>query len=167
MRTSVAIASAAALGAVSYAIYFDYQRRNSPEFRRRLRKSEKKYQQSIEKSKKKAFEESKGALKLAIITSLTEDPIRVSSAQEFEGFMMKELTEIDAYIREGGKRINEMVVCMYRLLVVHPMPQQIMEALKETVPAEAMLSLAEVMKDLPLDQIKPTGSAEPETPAVE
>ncbi|KAK9462415.1 uncharacterized protein V1516DRAFT_620387 [Lipomyces oligophaga] len=128
MRSSVVVLGSVAAGAVSYALYFDYKRRHSPEFRRKLRKAEKQYQISLENQSAAQKED----LKRSIIRSLAEQPISINSMQDAEAAIMSEIKQIEEYARYKIGTVNDAVISMYRLLLIHPSPPQIMAALKES-----------------------------------
>jgi hypothetical protein len=104
------------------------------------------------------LQQSKDELKGLIVQSLQEEPTSVNSAEEFEMQMSKELMKIDSYLHQGQfrrvlnlvgvltdltgeKKYNDMVVSIYRLLVIHPMPKQIIEALKDNIPKVSCLMI--------------------------
>ncbi|KAK9247810.1 hypothetical protein V1506DRAFT_530730 [Lipomyces tetrasporus] len=154
---SIALTIVAA-GAAAYVISFDYRRRNSTEFRKQLRRNERKHQKNIELSKQKELQQSKNELKGLIVQSLQEEPTSVSSAEEFEMQMSKELMKIDSFLHQGEKKYNDMVVSIYRLLVIHPMPKQIIEALKDNIPKEVLTLLNEAVETLPIPGYNATGT---------
>ncbi|KAK9494009.1 hypothetical protein V1508DRAFT_403364 [Lipomyces doorenjongii] len=139
MRAVSIVLTAVAAGAAAYVISFDYRRRNSPEFRKQLRRNERKHRKNIELGKEKELQQSKDELKGLIVQSLQEEPTSINSAEEFEMQMSKELMKIDSYLHQGEKKYNDMVVSIYRLLVIHPMPKQIIEALKDNIPKVSCL----------------------------
>ncbi|KAK9237084.1 hypothetical protein V1525DRAFT_404921 [Lipomyces kononenkoae] len=150
MRAVSILLTAVAAGAAAYVISFDYRRRNSPEFRKQLRRNERKYRKTIELGKQKELQESKDQLKGLIVQSLRDEPTSVNSAEEFEMQMSKELMKIDSYLHQGEKKYNDMVVSIYRLLVIHPMPKQIIEALKDNIPKDVLALLNDAVESLPI-----------------
>ncbi|KAK9454798.1 hypothetical protein V1511DRAFT_511450 [Dipodascopsis uninucleata] len=158
MKTATYTLTAITVSAAAYALYFDYQRRHSPNFRKKLRQNERKYRKTIELSKQKELEEAKETLKESIIQSLKDDPVTVTSAAQFESLMSQELMKIDAYMRQGDKKYNDMVISIYRLLVLHPVPAQILEALKQNIPEEVMQLVLEFVKILPIPGFSATAA---------
>ncbi|KAK9368052.1 hypothetical protein V1509DRAFT_624116 [Lipomyces kononenkoae] len=150
MRAVSILLTAVAAGAAAYVISFDYRRRNSPEFRKQLRRNERKYRKTIELGKQKELQKSKDQLKGLIVQSLQDEPTSINSAEEFEMQMSKELMKIDSYLHQGETKYNDMVVSIYRLLVIHPMPKQIIEALKDSIPKDVLALLNEAVESLPI-----------------
>ncbi|KAK9352035.1 hypothetical protein V1523DRAFT_415178 [Lipomyces doorenjongii] len=150
MRAVSIVLTAVAAGAAAYVISFDYRRRNSPEFRKQLRRNERKHRKNIELGKEKELQQSKDELKGLIVQSLQEEPTSINSAEEFEMQMSKELMKIDSYLHQGENKYNDMVVSIYRLLVIHPMPKQIIEALKDNIPKEVLTLLDDAVETLPI-----------------
>ncbi|KAK9329791.1 hypothetical protein V1520DRAFT_342446 [Lipomyces starkeyi] len=159
MRAVSIVLTAVAAGAAAYVISFDYRRRNSPEFRKQLRRNERKHRKNIELGKEKELQQSKDDLKGLIVQSLQEEPTSVNSAEEFEMQMSKELMKIDSYLHQGEKKYNDMVVSIYRLLVIHPMPKQIIEALKDNIPKDVLTLLDDAVETLPIPGYNATATA--------
>ncbi|KAK9317087.1 hypothetical protein V1522DRAFT_399361 [Lipomyces starkeyi] len=159
MRAVSIVLTAVAAGAAAYLISFDYRRRNSPEFRKQLRRNERKHRKNIELGKEKELQQSKDELKGLIVQSLQEEPTSVNSAEEFEMQMSKELMKIDSYLHQGEKKYNDMVVSIYRLLVIHPMPKQIIEALKDNIPKDVLTLLDDAVETLPIPGYNATATA--------
>ncbi|KAK9466487.1 hypothetical protein V1512DRAFT_263713 [Lipomyces arxii] len=150
VKTSTLVLSALVLSTGAYLGYFDYKRRHDPAFRQKLRKNERKYQKSLEEKKAQKNQESKGVLKAMLIRSLTEDPISLNSPEEYEAGMSKELVKIDSMMHQGAEAYNEIAISLYRLLHIHPSPQTILDALKNSMPVEVMALLHEVIAMFPI-----------------
>ncbi|KAK9479436.1 hypothetical protein V1514DRAFT_328617 [Lipomyces japonicus] len=132
--TSIVLGTVA-VSALSYVLYFDYQRRHSPEFRRNLRKSQRKYQKELDSAKENERQKSVELILAAVDKDLKENPLpTISSGEEFEAIFSQELMKVDTYLRLGEQAYPELVVSIFRLLGLHPQPAQIYAAIKSTVP---------------------------------
>ncbi|KAK9449279.1 uncharacterized protein V1518DRAFT_415569 [Limtongia smithiae] len=165
MKPTSILLGSVAVGALSYVLIFDYRRRNSPAFRKQLRKTERKHRKAKEVGEQKQAEEERGEIKLSIVRSMTTDPMSVSTPQEFEAVFMKELSQVEAYIQQGDKAIKDLVVSMYRVLAMHPMPDQIIAVLADSVPKRAMALLNAAIEEMPFAAFKGAGPAAPAAPA--
>jgi len=119
--TSLVVTYAIAATALSYLIYFDYKRRNSPDFRRHLKKSTKKH----ERAKTVAAEAEQNQLKTKIETSLREslqnDPLP-EGLEEREKFFVAEVARADDMLNSGDGNHFEAALAFYRALRVYPSP---------------------------------------------
>lgn len=134
MNRTLAVASIAAAGVLGYAVYFDYNRRNSPEFRKQLRK--RKVQQ--EKQHAKAEEASRKSKMLAVKTALIEDlaqnPIPTDLTKK-EEFFMEQVASGEQLANNPNTKI-EAALRFYKALAVYPNPTDIMGIYQKTVPED-------------------------------
>ncbi|RKP28465.1 protein import receptor MAS20 [Metschnikowia bicuspidata] len=134
MRIALHIASVAAAGMVAYAVYFDYNRRNSPKFRKQLRKR----QHREQKQAAKAQEESKKAKMLAVKKALTEDlaqnplPTDLSKKEEF---FLENVAVGEQLANDPNTKI-EAALKFYKALAVYPNPTDIMGIYHKTLPED-------------------------------
>lgn len=76
-------------GLTAYAIYFDYRRRNDPEFRRALKRESKRQARAAKEEAEGAQQRQKQELRLMVDEAVEEGwPV---SADEKEGFFMEEV----------------------------------------------------------------------------
>ncbi|CCD22646.1 Tom20 family protein NDAI_0A04910 [Naumovozyma dairenensis CBS 421] len=127
ITTSVVIAS---IGC--YAVYFDYQRRKNPHFRKELRKKLKKEAKELEISKKKAEEEFLAKIREFLTQDLLNDPISMDPEKR---------EEIFASNVEMGERLTiqpgqeiESASKFYRALCVYPKPTDLLKIYQRTIP---------------------------------
>lgn len=134
MNRTLAVVSVAAAGLLGYAAYFDYSRRNSPEFRKQLRK--RKIQQ--EKQHAKAEEATRKSKMLAVKTALVEDlaqnPIPTDLAKK-EEFFMEQVASGEQLANNPDTKI-EAALRFYKALAVYPNPTDIMGIYQKTVPED-------------------------------
>lgn len=124
-------ASLAAAGAVAYAVYFDYNRRNSVEFRKQLKKRAQKEQ----KQAAKAHEEDKKSKMLAVKKILAEDlaqnPIPTDLSKKEEFFL--ENVSIGEQLALDRNTKIEAALKFYKALAVYPNPTDIMGIYHKTL----------------------------------
>lgn len=134
MNRTLTFASIAAAGVLGYAIYFDYNRRNSPEFRKQLRKR----RVHQEKEQAKAQEESRKSKMLAVKTALLEDlaqnPIPTDLTKK-EEFFMEQVASGEQLANNPSTKI-EAALRFYKALAVYPNPTDIMGIYQKTVPED-------------------------------
>ncbi len=117
---------------IGYAVYFDYQRHHSSEFRQNLKKSEKQFQKKAEKNKKKESRAKLEQVKSKLLTSLDKDPVP-KDISEKESYFMKQLGVGEQLAASPGKEIDA-ALCFYKALAVHPNPTDILNIYQRTVP---------------------------------
>lgn len=140
---------------MSYLVYFDYQRRHNPEFRRKLRKREQKYQKEKEllaEAKKNVI---KSKVEKILRDSLKNDPLP-ESMDAREKFFVVEIGRADELTNQGADEV-ETALAFYRALCVYPNPidllniydksvkQPILDILRQMVMIEPPLPLKSVL----------------------
>lgn len=114
-----------ALAGVAYAVYFDYQRHHSAEFRHRLKKSKKEMQKLEQKKKKEGIQH----IAAVVQKSLTENPLPTTMDTEF---FSTELTRGEQLAAVPGKEIDA-ALHFFRAISVYPNPQSIIKVLQTSV----------------------------------
>jgi mitochondrial import receptor subunit TOM20 len=103
-------AAAATVGVVGYAVYFDYKRRNDPEFRRELstcflpliRVERQKLEAEKKKIKEQKEKEQKIIQMLTQALELVKDQVYPETPEELEKFCYDNLQTGDALLRKGS-----------------------------------------------------------------
>jgi len=126
-------------GLVAYAVYFDYRRRNDPEFRKQL-KRESRRQARIAKEEaeiqgKQQREEIKSAVQEALEEGFPTD------IEEKEQFFMQQIAQGEAMAGDGSDPIGA-ALCFYKGLKVYPEPQSLIGIYDNTVPKDILEILA-------------------------
>lgn len=129
------ILAAAATLSVGYAIYFDYERRNSPEFRRKLKKSKKHHEKAVIEHEKEVKTVKLEAVKEALIQSMKEGPAIPTDAAEKERFFMTQVTQGEQLSAAPGEELNA-AIHFYKALSIYPNPTDILNIYQRSVPAE-------------------------------
>ena len=119
MNKGLTITAIAAAAIAGYAVYFDYQRRNSADFRKSLKKRE------VKQKKLKA-------VKKALLEDLAQYPIP-TDLTEREAFFMEQVA-----VGEQKAKVDaiEAAICFYKALAVYPNPTDILGIYQKTVPEE-------------------------------
>ncbi|KAH3667141.1 hypothetical protein OGAPHI_002790 [Ogataea philodendri] len=122
----------AAVATVGYCVYFDYQRRNNPSFRKKIVRNKKR---AVEKAKQEAEAEKKNkleALKEKLNQSLEEEPLPKEPAEK-EKFFMTQVAVGEQLSAVEGKDI-EAAIHFYKGLAVYPNPTGILDIYQRTIP---------------------------------
>lgn len=131
MSKAFTFTAIAATAVVGYAVYFDYKRRSSPDFRKSLKKKavkQKKLAEKIEKETKKTKLET---VKNALEEDLAANPIPTDLAEK-ENFFMQQVA-LGEQLSTTDKKV-EAAVCFYKALAVYPNPTDILGIYQRSVP---------------------------------
>ncbi|KAI8061174.1 protein import receptor MAS20 [Gongronella butleri] len=136
-------AGAVAVLGVSYLVYFDYKRRNDPEFRKKLKRDKKK----AAKAAKETEEESKQA-KIKLI-----EKVIVSSAQEtypktpedMEKYFMSQVAEGEGLCGQGEAFYDDAVLPFYKALKVYPAPEELLNIYQKTLPQSVFSTIVNIL----------------------
>ncbi|KAI8905602.1 protein import receptor MAS20 [Gorgonomyces haynaldii] len=130
-QTTLAIAATATVG---YLIYFDYKRRSSPEFRKKLR------QDRIEAQKIKP----KSGTRKQSLETLPEEPIP-TTAEGLQQYFIKYIQAGEALSKQGPDAYEMAAQCFLRAIQVYPEPMQLMTSLQQSIhPAIMELIMAHI-----------------------
>lgn len=121
-----------AAGALGYCLYFDYQRRHNPDFRKSIylkkRQAEKKEKLKFEASRAERTE----FLKQKLAESLLTDPMNTANKEEC---FIGEVTKAEKLSAIVGKEVDA-AIHFYRALSIYPDPAAILEIYQKSVPAD-------------------------------
>lgn len=131
VATFTAIAATAFVG---YAIYFDYNRRNSAEFRKSLKKKSLKQQKIAAKEEEQSKKSKLEAIKAALVKDLEENPIPTELSKKEEYFMQQVALGEQLAVKPNEK--IEAALCFYKALVVYPNPTDILGVYQRSVPED-------------------------------
>lgn len=124
----------ASSAAVAYALYFDYTRRTSPDFRKNLKKKAVK-QQKVEAKEHEASKKSKlENVRKALSIELESNPIPTALAEK-EGFFMQQVALGEQLANSSDKKIDA-AICFYKALAVYPNPTDILGIYQRSVPED-------------------------------
>lgn len=134
MNKSLSIAAVAATGILAYAVYFDYNRRNSPEFRKQLRKRQVKEQKQAAKAQEETRKSRMLAVKKALAEDLAQNHIPTELVKK-EEFFMEQVATGEQLANNPDTKI-EAALRFYKALAVYPNPTDIMGIYQKTVPED-------------------------------
>lgn len=95
-----AVAATAAVGLAGYALWFDYERRHNPEFRRRLLRDQYRQRRAAEVQNRRAQASQQDALRNAVRDLRNEGPFQ-GSADEKEGYFLEQVAMGEALAARG------------------------------------------------------------------
>ncbi|ETI21405.1 hypothetical protein G647_07752 [Cladophialophora carrionii CBS 160.54] len=126
-------------GLIAYAVYFDYRRRNDPEFRKALKRESRRQarlaKEEAEVQGKQKREDIKAAVQEAIEEGFPTD------IEEKEAFFMQQIAQGEALAGDGSDTIGA-ALCFYKGLKVYPEPQSLIGIYDNTVPKDILEILA-------------------------
>ncbi|EDO17103.1 hypothetical protein Kpol_1025p23 [Vanderwaltozyma polyspora DSM 70294] len=121
-----------ALSLTGYAIYFDYQRRNNPEFRKGLKRELKKQAKALKLEEEEAKQRKLQEVGEALTKDLATDPLPTDPAQREASFATNvELGERLSVV--PGKEL-EAACKFYKALSVYPNPADLLGIYQRSVP---------------------------------
>ncbi|WVN86285.1 uncharacterized protein L203_101448 [Cryptococcus depauperatus CBS 7841] len=132
IKTAGTIAAVAATGFLGYAIYFDYMRRNSPEFRKSLRKQQKKLAAVAEANAKARKDTDTKALREGYLSIQTEKP--PTTPEQQEAYFAEEANQGEQLITKGEEFYVEAALHFFRALRVYHSPGELLAVYQRVVP---------------------------------
>ncbi|KAF7586679.1 hypothetical protein BBP40_008502 [Aspergillus hancockii] len=160
MRTSTLVAASAGTvltGLLAYAIYFDHKRQTDPEFRKSLKRNNRRLARAV-----KEEAEALGAMERESIKKAVEqakDEGFPTDLEEKEAYFMGQVARGESLCAEGkiplesssdshislGSDKVEAALCFYKALKVYPQPKDLISIYDKTVPKEVLEILAEMV----------------------
>lgn len=131
--STIAIAAGGLLasGCLAYAIYFDHRRRSDPEFRKSLRRQQKKVSRQNEASAKDAERHQKERIRTAVDEAIAEG--FPTDAEETEAYFMQQVAQGEGMCSDGSDPV-EAALYFYKALKVYPQPRELIQIYDKTVP---------------------------------
>ncbi|KAI1342416.1 mitochondrial import receptor subunit tom-20 [Xylariaceae sp. FL0016] len=163
--TTVATISAAtvATGLLAYAFYFDQQRRANPDFRRNLRRDERRQHRAAKEEAVSATKEKRKEIQ-SLVDAATEEgyPTDVNGR---EAYFMEYVQQGEILAQDSTKTI-EAALAFYKALKVYPTPGDLISIYDKTVDKRILDVLAEMIaydKNMDLNGAElPTSGISPE-----
>lgn len=131
LTATIAIAAAGILG---YAVYFDYNRRNSPAFRKALKKRSIQVEKEDAKAKTEARKNIEASIKKALFADLVVNP-PPSEPSKKETYFLEHVGLGEKFAALPGKKL-EAALCFYKALTVYPNPTDVISVYKNSVPED-------------------------------
>lgn len=133
MGKALTFTAVAATSLLAYAVYFDYNRRNSVEFRRALRALERQERRRAARAVEETQNVTNARLQQAL-DSLDADSIPTDITEK-EAFFMQQVTLGEQLANDPEQKI-EAALCFYKGLTVYPNPTDILGIYQRTVPED-------------------------------
>ncbi|TGJ83053.1 hypothetical protein E0Z10_g5702 [Xylaria hypoxylon] len=147
----------AATGLLAYAVYFDYKRRANPDFRKVLRREERRQARTEKEEAVAQNKQKRRDIQVAIDAALEEGfPTGVN---EKEQYFMEYVQQGEVLASDPSQTI-EAALAFYRALKVYPTPRDLISIYDKTVDKRVLDVLAEMIaydKSLDLNNQVPAG----------
>lgn len=130
--TVLAVVGTLLAGVSAYAIYFDHKRRTDPDFRRLLRRDQKKLAQLRKDSAHESAQSHQQSLKAAHKRALADE--LPSSPEDRENAFMQEVAKGETLYARGESMRYEAAICFYRALKMYPQPAELTRIYQQTIP---------------------------------
>lgn len=153
MKSAIVLGSVGLLAAAvsSYALYFDYNRRNNAEYRKELKRG--KLRAEKEKAKAKRDEEEKMVALLTKAMSLVKNQKYPQPPAQREAFFTEQIQTGETLARNGGP-IEEIAACFYRAAKVMQNPVDLLVLLQNSLPEDVVgLVYAMISTDVKLNRM--------------
>ncbi|KAJ5690853.1 mitochondrial import receptor subunit (Tom20) [Penicillium macrosclerotiorum] len=145
MRTSVLVAVSAGTvitGLLAYAAYFDHKRQTDPEFRKSLKRNNRKLAKAVKEEAEAQGAAQREAIKAAV--QQAKDEGFPADLEEKESYFMNQVAKGEGLCAEGSDQI-EAALAFYKALKVYPQPKDLISIYDKTVPKEVLEILAEMV----------------------
>ncbi|PKI82720.1 mitochondrial import receptor subunit tom20 [Malassezia vespertilionis] len=135
--TTTLSVTALTIGAVTlgYAVYFDYKRRNNPEFRKQLRKQSKSLDKAAKREQKMQAQEQEAVMDQAV-EDVTKPGVLPAGVQERESFFMEQVAVGEALFAQGPSYHVPAAMAFFKALKVYPAPVELVMIYQKAVPKE-------------------------------
>ncbi|KAK2752887.1 hypothetical protein FQN54_008040 [Arachnomyces sp. PD_36] len=145
MKTSTLIAASTGTiltGILAYAVYFDHKRQSDPEFRKSLKRDNRRVAKVL-----KEESEAQGAMQREAIKTAVNDAKEEgfpSDLEEKEAYFMGQVAKGEGLCSDGSDPIDA-ALAFYKALKVYPQPKDLITIYDKTVPKEILEILAEMV----------------------
>lgn len=134
MNKALTFTAVAGTALVAYAVYFDYKRRSSPDFRKSLKKKSVKQQKQAAKEHEDSKKSKLDTIKKALAADLEANPVPTELSEK-ENFFMQQVALGEQLAALPDKKI-EAALCFYKALAVYPNPTDILGIYQRSVPED-------------------------------
>jgi len=145
VQTSTIVAATVgtvATGFIAYAFYFDYKRRNDPQFRKQLKKESKRQARAAKEEAEAQTVQQRQSIKRAVEEAKEEG--FPTDVEEKEAYFMSEVARGEGLSGDGTDNV-EAALCFYKALKVYPQPSDLITIYDKTVPKPVLDILAEMI----------------------
>ncbi|KAG5291407.1 mitochondrial import receptor subunit tom-20 [Histoplasma ohiense] len=145
MKTTTIVAASAGTiltGFLAYAIYFDYKRHSDAEFRRNLKRDNRRLARAVREESAAQGARQIAEIKEAVLDAKAEgfptDP------DDKERYFMGQIAKGEQLAADGSSNI-EAALAFYKALKVYPQPKDLITIYDTTVPKDVLEILAEMV----------------------
>ncbi|KAF3072706.1 mitochondrial outer membrane translocase complex, subunit Tom20 domain-containing protein [Trichoderma afarasin] len=131
-----------ATGLVAYAVYFDYKRRKDSEFRRNLRRNERKQVRAEKEEAEASTQRLRGLIKAKVDEAKEEG--FPAGVEEREAFFNEQVMTGEMLSQDPSKMIDS-ALAFYKGLKVYPAPGDLIKIYDSTVPKPILDILADMI----------------------
>ncbi|OGM49298.1 import receptor subunit tom-20 [Aspergillus bombycis] len=145
MRTSALVAASAGTvltGLLAYAIYFDHKRQTDPEFRKSLKRNNRRLARAVKEEAEAQGAQERESIKKSV--QQAQDEGFPTDLEEKEAYFMGQVARGESLCAEGSDNV-EAALCFYKALKVYPQPKDLISIYDKTVPKEVLEILAEMV----------------------
>ncbi|KAI8349417.1 hypothetical protein BD560DRAFT_358607 [Blakeslea trispora] len=128
---------------LAYLIYFDYQRRNDPTLKRKIKKDKKKAKKEVEKAKE-AVKSTALQIIEKVLAAADKEAIPLTP-EEKEKYFMEKVAAGEALCNQGEDSFNDAVLPFYLALKVYPAPMELIMIYQKTIPEPVFQMVINVM----------------------
>ncbi|KAK0391115.1 hypothetical protein NLU13_0617 [Sarocladium strictum] len=132
----------AAVALVAYAAYFDYQRRSHPDFRRNLRRNERRQARAEKEEAEASTRRQRDAIK-SLVDDAKEEGFP-AGVEDREAFFNEQVMAGEMLAQDPTKAV-ESALAFYKGLKVYPAPADLIRIYDTTVPRNILDILAEMV----------------------
>lgn len=129
-------------GLLAYAVYFDHKRQTDPEFRRSLKRNNRRLARAVKEEAEAQGAMQREAIKKAV--QQAKDEGFPTDLEEKEAYFMGQVARGESLCAEGSNQI-EAALCFYKALKVYPQPKDLISIYDKTVPKDVLEILAEMV----------------------
>lgn len=129
-------------GLLAYAAYFDHKRQTNPEFRKSLKRNNKRLAKAVKEEVEAHGAQQREVIKQAVQSA--KDEGFPTDLEEKESYFMSQVAKGEGLCQEGGAQI-EAALAFYKALKVYPQPKDLISIYDKTVPKEVLEILAEMV----------------------
>ncbi|KAI8363871.1 hypothetical protein EDC96DRAFT_512075 [Choanephora cucurbitarum] len=128
---------------LAYIIYFDYQRRNNPTLKKKIKKEKIKAKKEVEKAKEAV--KSNALQIIERVLAAADKETMPSTPEEKEKYFMEKVAAGEALCNRGEASFNEAVLPFYLALKVYPAPMELIMIYQKTIPEPVFQMVINVM----------------------
>ncbi|GAM38001.1 mitochondrial import receptor subunit [Talaromyces pinophilus] len=145
MKTSTLIALSTGTvitGFLAYAVWFDYKRQSDPEFRKALKRDNRRMARAAKEEAEAQGAAQRDQIKKAVNAAKEEG--FPTDLEEKEAYFMGQVAKGESLCAEGSDNV-EAALAFYKALKVYPQPKDLISIYDKTVPKEVLEILAEMV----------------------